>query len=181
MSLKLEIKLEKLFIAAINGDNGSYAEFLRLFASYLQKSLSKKIFNTAEIDDVSQEILLSVHKARHTYDGNRPLKPWLISIITFRVNDYLRKFYRDKTYETFPIDDNFDIEDENLVTESPIDNEEINRAISNLSQKQQEVIKLMYFKELSVKEVAVQLGYSESDVKVTAHRAYKILREKIKK
>ena len=37
----------------------------------------------------------------------------------------------------------------------------------------------MYFQDLSVKEVAKKLKMSESAVKVTAHRAYKILRERL--
>jgi len=181
LSLKLEITLEKLFIEANYGSKHSYAEFLKIFSNYLKKSLKNKIFNESEQEDVIQEILISVHKARHTYDGNRPLKPWLISIISFRVNDYLRKFYKDNRYHTFPIDENFDIEEENDVTETSIASEDINSAIAKLNEKQQKILNLMYYKEMSVRQVSAELGFSESDVKVTAHRAYKILREKIKR
>ena len=38
-----------------------------------------------EVDDLLQEILISVHKARHTYDGNRPYKPWVYAIAKFRL------------------------------------------------------------------------------------------------
>ena len=93
----------------------------------------------------------------------------------------MRKFYKDNRYHTFPIDENFDIEEENDVTETSIASEDINSAIAKLNEKQQKILNLMYYKEMSVRQVSAELGFSESDVKVTAHRAYKILREKIKR
>lgn len=181
MSKKLEITLEKLFIEGLDGNKKSYAEFLKLFSSFLEKKLLSKISNQSDIDDLIQEILISIHKARHTYDIERRLKPWLISIINFRVSDYFRKFYRDRKDQQSPFDENFDIADENSVTESVTDNEDIINIVDTLKDKQREIIKLMYFKDLSVKEIAAQTGYSQSDVKVTAHRAYKILRTKFVK
>jgi RNA polymerase sigma-70 factor (ECF subfamily) len=93
----------------------------------------------------------------------------------------LREYYRDKRNEKVQFDENFEIEDENFVTEASVESEDIKVIIENLKEKQKNILNLMYFKEMSVRQVASELKISESDVKVTAHRAYKIIREKILK
>ena len=178
---KFELNFEALFIKSLAGDKFAYANFLKVFANFLRKTLKSKIFNESDVEDVVQEILISVHKAKHTYSAERPLMPWLKSIIYYRLNDYLREYYRDKRNEKVQFDENFEIEDENFVTEASVESEDIKVIIENLKEKQKNILNLMYFKEMSVRQVASELKISESDVKVTAHRAYKIIREKILK
>jgi DNA-directed RNA polymerase specialized sigma24 family protein len=36
------------------------------------------------IDEVIQDVLLSVHRARHTYDPARPFRHWLVAIARYR-------------------------------------------------------------------------------------------------
>ncbi|MDX1950022.1 MAG: sigma-70 family RNA polymerase sigma factor [Rickettsiales bacterium] len=178
MIFKLQIELEELLAEAQKGDKAAYKNFLNKVSAYLKPKLSGKIFDLSEVDDVVQEILISIHKARHTYDFERPLLPWINSIASYRVTDYLRKYYSNRSNEKVNIDSFFDIEDENSVTNNKDDNE-IDINLNVLKDKQRKVIELMYFKDMSVKEVSASLKISESDVKVTAHRAYKILRTKI--
>jgi RNA polymerase sigma-70 factor, ECF subfamily len=47
------------------------------------------------VDDLLQEILLSIHKSRHTYNNDRPFRPWVFTIAKFRLLDHLRKHYAD--------------------------------------------------------------------------------------
>jgi RNA polymerase sigma-70 factor (ECF subfamily) len=43
------------------------------------------------VEDVVQETLISVHKARHTYDPARPFAPWFYAIASHRVVDVFRR------------------------------------------------------------------------------------------
>ncbi len=181
MNLKFEILLEDLFKKSLSGDSDSYRKFLNELTRWLRKILAGRVYNNADLEDVVQDIIIAIHKAKHTYDSERRLMPWLQAIISFRFKDYLRSYYAQNKHQRVTIDDNFDIEDENYVTEEPAISEDINKAIEKLKDKQKEVLKLMYFQELSVRQVAEKLKMSESAVKVTAHRAYKILREKLEK
>ncbi len=181
MKLKFEIELEQLFISSCNGNKEAYRKFFNLLTIYLRKILSQKIFKSVDVEDVIQEILVSIHKSKHTYDGNRPLKPWINAIISYRVSDYLREHYSENDNQKISIDKFFDIEDENSVTDLTDNNEDIIKALDKLNAKQRSVIELMYLQDLSVKEVSKILKMNESAVKVTAHRAYKILREYIKR
>ena len=51
--------------------------------------------------------------------------------------------------------------------------------VEALPPRQREVVRLLKLEERPVREVAGRLGMSESNVKVTAHRAYRVLRERL--
>ena len=57
--------------------------------------------------------------------------------------------------------------------------ETLARAVAALPRVQREVVSLMKYEDLSVREVATRLGMSEAAVKTTAHRGYKGLRASV--
>ena len=87
---------EALMRQSLDGDQRAYAELLRETARLLRPFLSRRLSFGSEVDDVLQEILISIHKARHTYDGQRPYKPWVYAIAKFRLQDHLRAHYADQ-------------------------------------------------------------------------------------
>src|SRR6185312_4922023 len=98
MKLKSEIHLETLFRQSLAGDQTSYRQFLNEVSAWLRKVMAGRIFNQSDVEDVVQEILVSIHKARHTYDGSRRLMPWLNAIATYRLKDHLRRHYARKQH-----------------------------------------------------------------------------------
>lgn len=56
---------------------------------------------------------------------------------------------------------------------------DLRRAVERLPDRQRQVIELLKFEDLSVRDVANRLGMSEANVKVTAHRGYRALRHQI--
>ena len=91
---------EALMQQALKGDMRAYAALLRETSRFLRPFLAKRLNSAAEVDDLMQEILISIHKARHTYDGNRPYKPWVYAIARFRLQDHLRAHYADLLHDT---------------------------------------------------------------------------------
>ncbi len=160
------------------GDQRAYAELLRETARLLRPFLSKRLSFDSEIDDLLQEILISVHKARHTYDGQRPFKPWVFAIAKFRLQDYLRSHYADQLRHALDISE---LEDKlhDDVTETLFDYESISGEVQKLPDKQATILRLLHHDGHTAKEVAEKLGMTESAVKVAAHRAYKVLRQKL--
>jgi len=132
------------------------------------------------VDDLLQEILISIHKARHTYDGNRPYKPWAYAIARFRLQDHLRAHYSDHLHHA---DDLSEMEEflHADVTESAITYESISGEVEKLPQKQAAILRLMHQDGYTAKEVAEKMGMNESAVKVAAHRAYKVLKDKLER
>jgi RNA polymerase sigma-70 factor (ECF subfamily) len=72
--------LETLVRRSLTGDQRAYASLLHETTRLLRPFLAKRLSIANEVDDLMQEILLSIHKARHTYDGNRPYRPWVYAI-----------------------------------------------------------------------------------------------------
>jgi len=170
------IDLELLMKSAIGGDKAAYTKLLDQLTPILLRFISKKVKSLDAAEDILQEVLISIHKARHTYDGKRPLMPWVYAIAKFRLSDHLRQLY-GKAVEV-NIEDFSDIEDLN-VTNSLSFYESIRSKVKNLSGKQPIILELMHEQGFTTKEVAAKLGMKESAVKVAAHRAYKVLRKKL--
>jgi RNA polymerase sigma-70 factor (ECF subfamily) len=172
--------LAALMRQSLNGDKRAYAEILRETSRFLRPFLAHRLNFTNEVDDLLQEILLSIHRARHTYDGNRPYKPWAYAIAKFRLHDHLRAHYADQLHHANDLSELENYLHEN-VTESGFSYESISGEVEKLPQKQATILKLMHLEGYTAKEVAEKLGMNESAVKVAAHRAYKILRQKLEK
>ena len=171
---------EALMRQAINGDKRAYAVLLRETARFLRPFLAKSLNMAAEVDDVMQEILISIHKARHTYDGERPYKPWAYAIARYRLQDYLRTHYSDHLRHAVELSS---VENTlpDPVTKSPVTYESISGEILKLPRKQATILKMMHHEGYTAREVASHVGMKESAVKVMAHRAYKILRNKLER
>ncbi len=165
---------------ALVGDQRAYAALLQETSRLLRPFLTKRLSFTNEVDDLLQEILVSIHKARHTYDGNRPYKPWVYAIAKFRLKDHLRAHYADQLRHA---DDLSEVEEylHDPVTESAISYESISGEVQKLPERQATILRLMHQEGYTAKEVAEKLGMKESAVKVAAHRAYKILKEKLER
>jgi RNA polymerase sigma-70 factor (ECF subfamily) len=67
------------------------------------------------------------------------------------------------------------------VTETDISYEYISREVEKLPEKQAMILRLMHQEGYTAKEVAEKIGMNESAVKVAAHRAYKVLRQKLER
>jgi RNA polymerase sigma-70 factor (ECF subfamily) len=171
-------KLESLMRKALAGDQQAYSALLLETARFLRPFLSRRLNGASEVEDLLQEILLSIHKARHTYDGQRPYKPWAFAIAQFRLLDYLRSHYADHLRHAVEISEVENILPEN-VTESSFTYESISAEIKQLPEKQATILQMMHQEGYTAKEVAEKIGMKESAVKVAAHRAYKILKEKL--
>ena len=172
--------LEELMCRTLKGEKAAYAELLRESGRLLRPFLARRLSFESEVDDLLQEVLISIHKARHTYDGKRPYQPWMFAIAKFRLQDYLRAHYADHLRHAEDIADleNYLPED---VTEAAISYESISGEVLKLPEKQATILQLMHQEGYTSKEVAAKLGMTESAVKVAAFRAYKVLRQKLER
>jgi len=165
---------------ALVGDQRAYADLLQETSRLLRPFLSKRLNFTNEVDDLLQEILISVHKARNTYDGNRPYKPWVFAIARFRLQDHFRAHYADQLHHAADLDEMGDFLHED-VTETAISYESISGEVEKLPEKQALILRMMHQEGYTAREVAEKIGMNESAVKVAAHRAYKVLRQKLER
>jgi RNA polymerase sigma-70 factor (ECF subfamily) len=178
MTAEQEQELGKLMRSAQDGDRQAYEELLTRVASLVRRFVRRRVGDIAWVDDVVQECLVALHRARHTYDARRPFAPWLYAIAQNRLVDALRAQRRLLLREVHPTKE-WPSCGRRPEQERYALSYDLRRAVAALPDNQRRVIELLKFDELSVREVAAKLGMSESNVKVTAHRGYRALRRRI--
>ncbi|MBA3447173.1 MAG: RNA polymerase subunit sigma, partial [Pseudaminobacter sp.] len=87
--------------AAQDGDAAAFALLLRDITPLLRRVVLRKsgFLHPHNTEDIVQEILLSVHTARATYNPERPFVPWLMGIARNRVADAVRSNVRRFVHE----------------------------------------------------------------------------------
>jgi len=161
---------------AQSGDQVAYASLLVLLTSATRQFARTRLGAVPWIDDVVQETLLAVHRARHTYDPGRPFAPWFYAVASNRLIDVVRR-ERRVTSREIPGDVLPDAPIvRSMTTRDEIDVEAIHAAVASLPARQRTVIEALKFRDQSVREVAGRLSMTESAVKVTAHRGYRALK-----
>jgi RNA polymerase sigma-70 factor, ECF subfamily len=170
-----------LMKAAQAGDRAAYTELLRLAIPLVARMAASSRDLGLEVDDVVQDVLLSLHSVRHTYDPRRPFTPWLASIVRNRVVDAYRKRSRIARNETAvpEIPETFPGHDANLQRGAPGDPELLRRAIEELPAGQKRAVELLKLREMSLKEASAASGVSTAALKVAVHRGLKALRRRL--
>ncbi len=81
----------ELMARAQAGDKVAYRRLLEDVTPYLRSLVARHALLVGEIEDVVQDVLLTVHAVRHAYDPSRPFGPWLLAITRRRIVDRLRR------------------------------------------------------------------------------------------
>lgn len=169
-----------LMRAAQDGDKAAYCSLLRQVTPILRRIVCQKrhFLQPQDIEDLVQDILLSLHAVRATYDPDRPFLPWLVAIARNRIADggrrHLRRAAREVAVEEYP--ETFDDDATNPIDEGYGDPQALKQAIDRLPQGQRQAIQMLKLRELSLKEAAAESGMSVGALKVAVHRAIKSLR-----
>jgi RNA polymerase sigma-70 factor (ECF subfamily) len=174
VSPEQERQAAALMALAQRGDADAYADLLVLVSSAARRFAGARLGPAIWIDDVVQEILLTIHLSRHTYDASRPFAPWFYAIAKSRLIDAVRRHRRVAGHETAT-----EVLPERTAdagADASIDVEAIRAALQALPDRQREVIEAMKYRDESVRDIAARLGLTESAVKVTAHRGYRALK-----
>jgi RNA polymerase sigma-70 factor (ECF subfamily) len=166
-----------LMTRAQQGDGLAYGELLTMLTIAGRQYVRSKLGDAPCSDDVVQETLLSVHRARATYDPRRPFAPWFYAILSNRVIDSVRRERRIAAREVKPeILPEPAAARESGHDEPRIDAARITSALSALPPRQREIVSSLKLQGESVRQVGARMGMTESAVKVAAHRGYKALR-----
>lgn len=140
--------------------------------------------NREQAEDLVQEVYIRVLKSYDRFEGKSSEKTWLFSTARNVAIDHFRKQkgWRQKIAEKFDWSTG-QIKDENPIPEEiALQNEEISLIYQCLEQctvDQRMVIILRYIQELTIIETAEALGWTESKVKTTQHRALKVLKKEM--
>jgi RNA polymerase sigma-70 factor (ECF subfamily) len=165
--------------AAQDGDGEAYDRLLRAILPRVRGLVGSRLGDSASVDDVVQNVLLSIHKARHTFRPERPFGPWMRAIARNAVIDAQRA-RTSRGRREVPMEDR----EWEADTVDPINSFEqlspvMSQALSELPPTQREAVELLHIRQLSVAEAAEQVGVTPGALRVRAHRGYKALRARL--
>lgn len=180
-----EERLGTLMRSAQDGDPDAYAELMRELAVRVRQIVRHRraFLEHADVEDLVQDVLLSVHAVRATYDAARPFIPWLLAITRNRLADAARRYARHGAREVAfdDLDVTFFSGGANTMTATYGDPEALKDAIAELPAGQRSAIEMLKIGEMSLKEAAAASGTSVGALKVATHRAMDALRRKLKR
>jgi len=161
--------------AAMTGDADAYRRLLVSLAPRLRAVARSHCRSLGapedEIEDLVQEVLLTIHLKRGTWDQSRPIGPWVAAITRNKLIDVLRRRGR---YITVPIENFVDsLQAEDQSPELPA--REIDSLLARLRPQQREIVRSISLNGSSIRETAYRLQMTEGAVRVTLHRALKAL------
>ena len=167
--------------AAQGGDTEAYVLLLKEITPRVRQIVrgQRRFLKIEDIEDLVQDILLSLHAVRATYDPRRPFMPWLMAITRHRLADAARRHIRRAAHElqveNLPV--TFSDERSNIDSDGYRDPEALRQAIEDLSPAQRAAIEMLKLREMSLKEAAAARGTSIGALKVSVHRAMATLRK----
>jgi RNA polymerase sigma factor (sigma-70 family) len=176
-----EDRLGNLMRQAQQGDSAAYAVLLRDLTPRLRRIIGKQrgFAGRDDVEDLVQDVLLSLHRVRATYDPSRPFMPWLLAIVRHRLVDGFRRQARVTGHEVA-------LDDIDVTMTGPAANPDQGRAddldavrdaVAALPPGQRRAIELLKLQELSLREAAAASGTSIGALKVASHRAIAALKK----
>lgn len=163
--------LEDLMRAANRGDAVAYHRVLTAITPILRKVVRARGsgLGSEGCEDVLQDVLLAIHRKRHTWRDDQPLRPWLYSIARHKVVDAFRsrgsrvEISIDDFAEGLPAVDGPD----------PTMGRDMEKVLSALEPREADLVRAFGLKGETTAETAARLNMSEGAVRVALHRALK--------
>ncbi len=174
-----ETRWRQLIADAQKGNNESYQTLLLELDTFLRRYCGAIIKNWSKNEDLSQECLVAIHKARMTYDPARPFLPWVKAIVRNKSIDWIRK--EVKQIEREILIDETKAQGSTKDLDSTENNIVFENLIKLLDEKYQQPILLTKIYGYTEKEVGKKLNLSESAVKIRIHRGVMDLKNVVKK
>lgn len=176
---------EQLFLLiqkAKDKDQKAQTKLINVFWVDVFSFVMKKVRDENDADEITVNVFSKVLSKLDMFDPHFQFKTWILTIAQNSVID----FWRKKNRENEDAVENLD-EVKNQYAKSPeellISEEEqkkIIKTIESLDANYQDIIKLRFFEEKSIKEIAEELGISVANTKVRVMRAKKVLAELLK-
>lgn len=168
-------ELSTLMVRYQAGDGRAFEALYRILSPPLRRYLISLTRSTTVADDLLQEAFLQLHRARHTYQPDRPVRPWAFAIArhAFLMD---RRTKARKGFDLFP---------EGEAPELPVppevegfaDRQALAAALQALPRDRREALVLHHVVGLSFQEIGSTLGIRGGAAKLRAHRGMVMLRE----
>ena len=162
------------------GDRAVYEALLRECVPLIKAIAARQGVPADLIDDLVQDVLLTIHRARQTFDPARTFTGWLRVIAERRAVDLLRRVGRQRARE---IHSQLAFEsyadesaDRTASARAAVGSSRLHAALAMLPERQREAVQVLVLQDQSLAEAAIVTRRSKGALKVNLHRALKALR-----
>ena len=167
--------------AALAGDGDAYGRLVRRHQDEIARRMWRFTRDRRELEELVQDVFVEAYVSLRGFRGRAPFVHWLNRIATRVGYRFWKRQRRVASHET-PLQD----WDGFLETEDPEPSageaaELLHRLLEQLPPRDRLVLTLLYLEELTVAQAAERVGWSQTMVKVQAHRARKKLRVLLEK
>ncbi len=169
-----------LMVAFQKGDSEAFDQIIDKYHKPIVNFIYKIVNNSAEAEELAQEVFLRIYRARHTYEPKARFAAWIYRIATnlsYRESDRKRRMrfwhHRDNSLadpaaaeEVFhdPVPDA-----ESRLISAEL-GQAVRRAIGSLPRNEKVALVLRRYQDLSYKEIAEIMHCTEAAVKTYIHR-----------
>lgn len=154
------------------GDRAAFATLYDRYASRVFRFALSIVRQAYLAEEVMQETMIVVWKKAKTFRGNAKASTWILGIARNLAFNLLRK---EKRGERLP--------EEKLAESNPAKQVEmavhVDRALQMLPDHHREVMHLVFYEEMTLREAAAILGIPEGTVKSRMHHARKALAKEL--
>lgn len=172
--------------AAQAGEAAIYEKLLIELLPFIRRQLASRVRDPGEREDVVQNVLISLHRARHTYRSERLFVPWLRAVVRNASIDWMRARGSRLRHEWSgnveelaqpSCEAPLPAADELLEREDA--RAYVRREIERLPESYRTVLVLRDIEEFDTTQTAAILGCTPGSVRVRLHRARLAFREQI--
>jgi RNA polymerase sigma-70 factor (ECF subfamily) len=175
-------RLTAAMAAAQGGDRTAYETVLRDCVPIVRRVARAQGADANSVDDVVQDVLITLHGARASYDPSRSFVAWLTAITQRRAIDLLRKQTRRGAREVHaPLAVETHAGEGNPEADAALSSEarRLRAAVAALPEGQREAVETLALEENSLEDASKRTGRTKSALKVNLHRAIKTLRTRM--
>jgi RNA polymerase sigma factor (sigma-70 family) len=159
------------YILAVKRDGASsgFQGLLQLFEHKVFTMCYRIIGNREEAEEAAQDVFLKCFRSLDKLDDESKFPQWLMKIAYSKAIDYVRK----KKVEKVDFDEINEISgDVNSIRIGNLEHSDVlEQSLLSLNSQSRAIINLFYQEDMPVKEIALFLDLSESNVKIQLHRS----------
>ncbi len=164
------------------GDAGAFDRLYAELGPIVRRYLRSVARDDARVDDLVQDTFLQMHRARRTYNPDRPVVPWALAIArhVFLMDCRVRKRKYDRASVEF--DDRLAVAElmaERGPDEAVIARDRVQQGLATLTPTTRRVVLLHHVQGWSFREIATRLGMNSAAAKLRASRGVHALRSRL--
>lgn len=180
-----EIDDEQLLARIATGDKEALSAFFHRYATMVRSGALRILRNSAEADDLVQEVFLFVYRKASLFDPTRgSARSWLVQVTYHRAFDRRRHLASRQFYTSIEVEEELlgtagsepakDFYENSL--EGTLGRETLDKIGEALSEDQKRVLHLYFFEGYSIEEIADLIGQRQGNVRNHYYRALEKMR-----